>query len=304
VSRADLRVLTEALTLVPRFLAAGGGDDAGGALLPEWTSPETGTVVFPLFATGPGGPFGPPLSLEPGYARGRAARPGVFLVLEEGGEEPGPAVEEAYRDGIAAVNAFGRDLDRNGMSEATILTHVRNAAEFVQFLVTMEAVPLAGLHERDLRSFLLDWHPRTHEGGVTRARRMPVSLDRFFEFLGRHEGLWCPWAADVLADRELIELRLETAPGGSELDPEVLAWRAPFLADLEQRLLRPHLEEVHASWVREEPTRAMNLVRELSRSWLLWRDELIESGVQEAGSELRDLLLERQRDWMEEMGAP
>ncbi|TVP49157.1 MAG: hypothetical protein EA350_02405 [Gemmatimonadales bacterium] len=304
VSRADLRVLTEALTLVPRFLAAGERADGPATLLPEWTSPETGTVVFPLFAAGSGGPFGPPLVLEPGYARGKAARPGAFLVTEDGAEDPGPAVEEAYRAAIGAVNGFGSALDRTGMGEATIMTHVRNAAEFVRFLVSMEGVPLGGLHERDLRSFLLDWHPRTFGGGVTQARRMPVSLDRFFEFLERHMGLRCPWAADILADRELIELRLETAPGGSLLDPEVLAWRAPFLADMEQRLLRPHLDEVHASWIREEPTRAMNLVRELTRSWLLWRDELIESGIREAGGELRGLLLERQREWMEALATP
>jgi hypothetical protein len=108
------------------------------------------------------------------------------------------------------------------MGEQTVVTHVKNAAAFVRFLVTVEAVPLAGLHERDLRAFLMDWHPRTFEGGLTRARRMPVSLDRFFEFLEREIGLECPWAAVVLDDRDLIQLRLETAPEGSLLDPKVL----------------------------------------------------------------------------------
>jgi hypothetical protein len=297
--RGDLRMLTQALTLVPRFLTDAERAGAEGAPVHDWVCPETGTAVYPLLRALPGGP--PPL-LEPGYARGPGARPGVFLALKEGVEGLGPEAEEAYLAGIDVVNAFGTELARTGMAEATIRTHVRNAAEFVWFLVTMEAVPLAGLHERDLRSFLMDWHPRTHEGGLTQARRMPVSLDRFLGFLEENMGLGCPWAADILADRDLIGLRLETAPGGSLLDPEVMEWRAPVLQELELRLLRPHLDAVHASWVQEAPARGMNLLRELTRSWLLWRDELIESGVREAGRELRDLLLERQRSWTEAKG--
>ncbi len=245
-------------------------------------------------------PAGPPLILEPRYARGPAARPGAVLVLEEGAEDPGPAFEEAYSAAIDIVNGFGMALLWDGMGEQTVVTHVKNAAAFVRFLVTVEAVPLAGLHERDLRVFLMDWHPRTFEGGLTRARRMPVSLDRFFEFLEREIGLECPWATAVLDDRDLIQLRLETAPKGSLLDPKVLAWRAPFLEEMEQRLLRPYLEEADPLWNEEESTRSMNLLRELMRSWLLWRDELIESGVPEAGDELQGLLLERQQSWFEE----
>jgi hypothetical protein len=305
VSRADVRALTEALSLVPAYLEAAENSDPSGAFLPEWTSPETGTVVYPVLAAGP---IGPPPTLLPGHALGPGARPGAFLALKEKGKNPTTAFEKAYRAGIDVVTRFGSSLDREGMGESTIMTHVKNAAAFVWFLTAIEGVPLAGLHERDLRTFLLDWHPRNHEGGRTRARRMPVSLDRFFHFLDRDLGLHCPWAAEVLEDRELIELRLETAPPGSFEDPEVLAWRTPFLEDMTQRLLRPNLEELHESMERLNPERATNLLRELIRSWLVWRDELIEARIPDGegdgadADEIAELLLRRQRSWVEEKG--
>jgi len=86
-----------------------------------------------------------------------------------------------------------------------------------------------GLHERDLRSFLLDWHPRTFEGVRPRDLRMPVSLERFLDFPEwTFFGLRCPWAADVLGDRDHIRLRLETAHRGILMNPEVKAWRYPI----------------------------------------------------------------------------
>jgi hypothetical protein len=50
VRRADLGMLTEALTLVPEFLAETERADASGTFMAEWTSPETGTVVSPFSA--------------------------------------------------------------------------------------------------------------------------------------------------------------------------------------------------------------------------------------------------------------
>jgi hypothetical protein len=298
VRRADVRTLTEALSLVPRFLAAAEPSDPSEASFREWTSPDTGTRVY-LFQ--PTGPVRPPLALRPGYARGPAARPGAFLAIQEGAEDPESAFVEAYRDGLEWVNRFGAALHLEGMGEQTIMTHVRNAEAFVQFLVSVEGVPLAGLHERDLMSFLLDWHPRTFEGGRTRARRMPVSLGRFFEFLEWAVELECPWAAAVLEDRDYIQLRLDTAPRGDLMDPEVMAWRYPVHEELDHAFLRPLLEEVQDSGIEFGTEQGTNLIRELIRSWLLWRDELIEAGVREE-DELWDALVDRQRGWMEEKG--
>jgi hypothetical protein len=237
----------------------------------------------------------------PGCARGRAARPGAFLAIREGAENPESAFEDAYRDAIELVNRFGTALYEDGMSEPTVMTHVRNSAEFVQFLVGIEGVPLTAVHESDLISFLLDWHPRTHAGGRTRAFRMPVSLDRFFEFLEWAIGLQCPWAAEVLDDRDYIRHRMETAPTGSLLDPEVVAWRYPVHEELEWRLLRPDLELLLEQGIELDSARGANLLRELTRSWLLWREDLIESGIRDA-EELRDPLVERQREWMVDKG--
>jgi hypothetical protein len=297
-SRADVRFLAEALALVPRYLAAVEPSGAPGTPLPEWTSPETGTVVYPLVTAGP---VRAPLLLQPGYARGRAARPGAFLAFQEGADDPGSAFEDAFHAAIELVHRFGTALHQEGMGEPTIMAHVRNAAEFVQFLVGVEGVPLTGLHERDLRSFLLDWHPRTFEGGRTRARRMPVSLTRFLEFLEWAVGLRCPWAWDVLEDRDYIRHRLETAPRGSLMDPEVVAWRYPVQEEVERRLLRPYLELVQELGIELDSHQGTNLIRELTRSWLLWREELIESGIRDE-DELWDPLVERQREWMEEKG--
>ncbi len=296
VARSDLRMLSEALTLIPEYLDARERADADGVPLPRWTSPDTGTEVYELF--GPESSDPPPV-LEPGYARGPEARPGTFLALEEDADASAPegSVREAYAAGIDIVNDFGSSLHRQGLTEPTIMTHVRNAAEFVYFLVVVEGVALNGLHERDLRSFLLDWHPLHTEGGRTRARRMPVSLDRFFRFLEREVGIECPWAAAVLDDRDLIETRLETAPAGDLLDLEVRMWRDPVLDDMEYRLLRPHMGEVPPPLSEEDSIRAINRLRELTRTWLVWRDELIESG-EDDGDRLWDLLVERQRAWV------
>ncbi len=112
VTRSDLRKLTEALSLVPRFLEAGASTDPDEALLPTWTSPETGTVVSELFDMEPDFP---PLVLEPGYAQGPAARPGSFVALDEdlGDSDRVHGFEEVYQAGIDHVNEFGSSLLRD-----------------------------------------------------------------------------------------------------------------------------------------------------------------------------------------------
>ncbi len=67
---------------------------------------------------------------------------------------------------------------------------------------------------------------------------------------------------------------------------------------MEYRLLRPDLDEALSSLDEEDQFGAVNGLRELTRNWLLWRDELIESGEDE-GDRLWELLVERQRVWMQ-----
>lgn len=107
-----------------------------------------------------------------------------------------------------------------------------------------------------------------------------------------------PRAGAVLDERDLIEYRLETAPSGELLDPDVRMWRDPFLDDMEYRLLRPYMDQVLPTLGEEDNIRAINGLRELTRSWLLWRDELIESG-EDDGDRFGELLVGRQRGWMQ-----
>jgi hypothetical protein len=158
-------------------------------------------------------------------------------------------------------------------------------------------IPLSAVHEKDLRAFLWDWHPRKISNSRTAARTVPTSLQRFFEYLHNEEGLVCPWADEVLADRDLIEERWAEFPGGSWWDDDVQEWRDEAIAELQFRLLVPVTSFTEADpgdgVMGPEETR---LQIELERRWLLWRDEILRSEILDT-EEVLGRLLERQEEW-------
>ena len=130
-------------------------------------------------------------------------------------------------------------------------------------------------------------------------KSMPGSLQRFFDFLAGTEGIVCPWAAPLLADRETLSSRWEDAPTGPFWSAGVGEWRADHDEDLGHRLMLPDA----ALGDDERWGELMGLIEarlhgELHRRWLLWRDEILSArGVR--WDELARQLVTRQQEWVD-----
>lgn len=266
----------------------------------EWSSPETG-VAFrfegdlldaneSLFDN----PWDPPEWLEPCLPEGPNAEPEAVLdlVLDT------PEDFEGFLDAeMRVVDRFEDALRAEGLSEATVEKHTLNAAIFVEALCALQMAPVRAVTEYDLRSFLFDLYPRKYRDAQGRARAMPVSLTRFFDFLAGHEGIACPWAGAVLAERDAYVERLESFPGGSWWDEDVAEWRAVLEEDLVERALIHW--PLHADGAGGAPVMGPEeawLEREVQRRWLLWRDEVVRGGTTDP-PEVRAALIRRQQEW-------
>lgn len=307
VSQIDLERLTQALKAVPRWLAGIEPPD-GAAEVSLHLAPDTATF---------------PPTLRPAGPRGSGARPGAFLALPE--EDSGPddrhtgsvsgaatsdrtglgsasdAVVAAAAHARLLVQDFAAELDQSGLGHETVRSHALNVAAFLRFLLEVRGIPVGGVSEGDLREFLHDWHPRHFAEGLTVARRMPVSLKRFLQYLEREEDLRLPWAGPILEDRDYIRRRMDSCPGADPDDPRVSEWRLEVADELEYRLLRPNLWEYDEIAMERSASRRINLMRELERNWLLWRDELIEEGVDDPRELVVDLV-QRQSEWQRSVG--
>ncbi len=302
VSLADLERLTEALRAIPRWI--------------EGTEPPDGAAEVTRLG-GPDAAFFHP-TLRPAGPRGSGARPGDFLALPEehsdsDADQGGPGLGEPDTYGpipgdpsdalVAAaaharllVQDFAAELDRSGLGHETVRSHALNVSALLRFLLEVRGIPVGGISEGDLREFLHDWHPRHFDDGLTVARRMPVSLKRFFRYLEREEDLQLPWAGPILEDRGYIRLRMDSCPGSDPDDPRVSEWRLEVMDELERRLLRPDLGGYDELSVEGGVSRRINLTRQLERSWVVWRDELIEEGVDDPLELVADLV-QRQSAW-------
>lgn len=210
-----------------------------------------------------------------------------------------PELDLFAPEGRGVVDRFESALRGEGLSEATVDRHVVNADAFVEYLKEWAGVPLAAVHEYDLRMFLFDIYPRKFAHAQYRQDAMPASLGRFFRWLAEEEGIECPWAEEVLGEREAYNTRLADFPGGFWWDPAIHEWRAPLYEDLERRvLLHDDGLGTTLTWG-EGGTMGLTeagLDRALQRLWLLWRDDLIRSG-EVVPARVRALLVERQREW-------
>ncbi|HUG37601.1 MAG TPA: hypothetical protein VML54_11655, partial [Candidatus Limnocylindrales bacterium] len=153
------------------------------------------------------------------------------------------------------------------------------------------------VHEYDLRFFLFDAFHRNVIVNETQVRAMPVSLERFFEFLAAEEGLVCPWADAVLGDREAYEERRRSYPGRLPRSDDAMDWRAEHDEELYARMLLPSCSlGDDEAWGETMGRTEMLLQCELLRRWLLWRDEEIRSGRTQP-RKLLGVLEARQRAW-------
>lgn len=289
LTRRDAADLVALLEAIGRFVAEHGEALAAGDAV-RWRDPETGIQLSHAEQGRASAVGAPPDRLTPGGPRGPGAEPEA--ALRPLGEDDAEVEAE-----LAVVERFAEWLSRSGLSQATVSKHEINANTFVDFLVRWQGVPVRAVHEYDLRFFLYDWYPGKVMDAVTRARAMPTSLRRFFEFLATEEGIECPWARDILRDRETYEGRYDDFPDGFWWDSQVQRWRSELSEDLDARALI-HDQGLGTTdvWGETMGEVEYGLVRELQRRWLIWRDEVIAGGVT-AAPEVRAALVARQREW-------
>ncbi len=292
--RSDVADLEALLAAVPRFVAACAADLAEGTAIEGWRDEPTGIEMSWQ-------PIDDDIELEPPpLTPGGAEGPGADPASAVDGQTAAMADLEAFvKRQLAVVERFARHLrEEQALSAATAARHGENASAFVEFLAG-NGIPAPAVHEYDLRVFLFDWYPRKGWDGITRAKAMPVSLQRFFAFLATKEGIICPWAANVLDNRAAIQDRWIDAPTGPFWDEEVMAWRAEHDDELMARLMLPDSglgDEAEQRWGPTMGPTEARLDRELHRRWLLWREELLAEGCDDWG-ELAGKLVQRQRLW-------
>lgn len=278
--------LTQLLRAFPPYLEAV-REPRSGDIPGMWTDVESGLTIL---AKHPDPTRAPLPSLTPGGPEGPRADPWAALALDD------PEVWWQTR-GVELIGGFDAYLTRRGLAASTIDKHLRNAVNFLVFLVGDGQVPPCAMHEYDLLTFLYDWVHRAGVVGRTAARAMPASLKHFLAYLAKYEGLEFPWARSVLSDLATYRRRLETYPDRPWRDTEMADWTAELVGEFSARLF------LHDEGLGEDD-RWENLMgptewrqrRELQRRWLIWREELIASGLTDTG-EVFDALLERQRGW-------
>ncbi len=285
--------LIAALESVPRFVAQHVAVLAGNEEAYEgvaWRDPETGTTCTLAFDEGLFDEFSPPSMLHPAGSSGPGATPLATLDDE--------STPRSVNRTLARFRAWLRK-PRSGKppSEATVRSHADMARLFVELCAYSGRKPVTGVSEFELRSFLYDWYPRKVADSLAGARRMLVTLRRFFAFLEDREGVVCPWAWPILDDVETFELRWESFPGGFFWDEAVQDWQAPYVRDLASRVLLPVSDaQGGIAWGSTMGMAEYALNREAHRLWIAWRDEAIAGGITAPG-EVLAVVAERQRVW-------
>lgn len=252
-------------------------DSGSGVTLSLISPPFLETDLWPL-----------PITLSPALPTGPSARPAAAL------EHHDP---EALRQGWQGLLIRFHHQLHQELAPATALRHARNVVPFLSFLAEVEEIPVEAVTEYDLRSFFYDWAHRQASGPKASRSSLPVSMKRFFRFLDADCGLECPWAWEILADREVYQVRQETWPGGLGAKAEMEDWIEELSLDLDARLFLPdHAMANGHEWGATMGQEEYALHRELRRRWLLWREEVIASGVN-SPPEVYQELERRQRAW-------
>jgi len=183
-------------------------------------------------------------------------------------------------------------------SAKTADRHADNADLFVTYLADFARIPIEAVTEYDLISFLFDWVHRTVAYPPGEMRAIPVSLKRFFRFLEEEQELLLPWAWNLLDDREAFDIRAESCPGGFVLvSSDLQDWIQDLGVDLAARVFLPNPAMMGGGvWGETLGDEESALFHELGRRWLIWRDEVIGSGVTDPG-DVWEELVRRQETW-------
>jgi Domain of unknown function (DUF6930)/SEC-C motif len=158
---ADAADLLAIVGAVAAWTAAIDGDEEILCQGP-WTDPETG-VALEWAGTEIERLRNEVVRLEPGDAQGPGAAP-----LSRVDETAPDRREPAPRDEVW-LRKLAAHLKSRGLSDATVRLHAENADLFLDYLANWAGVPIAAVHEFDLRSFLFDWYPRKVDASRSRA---------------------------------------------------------------------------------------------------------------------------------------
>lgn len=297
VSLADAMLLRDALHTVPRFVSAHAplfGDVVHGGV--SWTDQETGltcrldaydptAALFSLFdkleLSGPSGP---------------GAMPGSTLPFES--DEDVQRVETLIAETLDRFRTWLKSPSAGKpVGDTTAATHERNARALIMRCVYAANRPIAAITEYDLRAYLYDWYPRKEFLNERDARGLLTSLRRFFVFLHESEGVTCAWAEHILGDTNAFLHRCNECPRGSFWDEAVQEWQEDAYLEMAARLLIP--DAPPSTGFRFGAAMAAvehRLHSTLHTRWLVWRDEVIASGIT-APAEVLSILRGRAQEW-------
>ncbi|CAN5875941.1 hypothetical protein BH11GEM1_BH11GEM1_21920 [soil metagenome] len=296
ISRAQVDDLIATLGAITSLVTSGEGAEALFDALAdsgrpfEWRDPSSGTLIRsdgfgdelpPLWA--------PPSRLATALPVGERADP-----LAESGEEGGG--KELEQDAQLLERYAGANR-RGGATQSRAERDESFAAMFTQAMHLSQAVPLRAVTEYDFRIFLYDLFPRVVPATLGDMRDLRSSLRRFLAYLATEEGISYPWAKAILRDRAAFEMRWDSSPLGNVDDGALMEWMAELLADLHARVMIPDfgMGIVGSGGPNMKP-RELALLAELQRRWLVWRDEVIRSGITMPET-VREVLQGRRLEW-------
>lgn len=240
------------------------------------------------------GHFAVPCTLTPGNATGPLAD---ALAVNPHDVDVDTWLETA-RAPLAAFHAWLHASAPHGQraEKKREARHTRDADLFFDFLTGYQRASLSAVHEVDLRIFLYDWFPSKVLGAQRSLPAMLAALQQLFEWMAI-DGIVCPWAGPLLADRASVEARITSKPNGLSVQLAGSAWRDQLYHDLVGRVMYPDAMAVDGDELPEYtgPLEAA-LFGELQRLVLHWREDAIAGGVTES-SAVAHAVCARQRKW-------
>ena len=244
------------------------------------------SVRVTVTASGSITPWKPPSRLLPGAAQGSGARPAAQLDREVEDHEEVWQVAAPFSDWLRRRGELRR-----------VPRLVDSVRQFLDYLSTSAGVPLAGLHEFDLRLFMADWYPRRSRSRPETPDQLREALKVFFVYLEESEGICCPWSGEVLGERKIFADRCRrwdsAAVDGLE---EGRLWSEMQWHLLDRALVPEECLEEGLYWGLLSTEKELRLRASLRGHWLLWRDEIIRSGECHPGV-VTELATEKQRLW-------
>ena len=255
-----------------------------------WRDPSSGTLIQHGAYGGELPPlWAPPSRLATALPEGDPADPLAVSSVESG-------VRELEQD----AELLARYATANQQAGATANRAERDVSFALMFMQAMhlsQAVPLRAVTEYDFRIFLYDLFPRVVSATPGDMRDLRSSLRRFLAYLATEEGISYPWARALLRDRAAFEIRWDTSPHGSLDDGALLEWMAELVSDLHARVMIPDFGiGIVGSGGPDMKPRELALLADLQRQWMVWRDEVIRSGITMPDA-VREVLQGRRLEW-------